>query len=50
MSKTKKHTMESSMITELSKTFEEAAYEQDGIAYWLARELQILLGYNEWRN
>lgn len=42
--------MESSMITELSKTFEEAAYEQDGIAYWLARELQILLGYNEWRN
>ncbi|MCF0041271.1 DNA damage-inducible protein D [Dyadobacter fanqingshengii] len=50
MSKTKKHTMETSVITQLSKTFEEAAYEQDGIEYWLARELQILLGYNEWRN
>jgi DNA-damage-inducible protein D len=42
--------MEISVITQLSKTFEEAAYEQDGIEYWLARELQVLLGYNEWRN
>jgi DNA-damage-inducible protein D len=50
MSKSKKHTMEISVITQLSKTFEEAAYEQDGIEYWLARELQVLLGYNEWRN
>ena len=37
-------------ITKLNKTFEEYAYEQDGIEYWLARELQELLGYADWRN
>jgi DNA-damage-inducible protein D len=42
--------METITITQLSKTFEEAAYEQDGVEYWLARELQELLGYSEWRN
>jgi len=42
--------METTLITQLSKTFEEAAYEQDGVEYWLARELQDLLGYSEWRN
>jgi DNA-damage-inducible protein D len=50
MSNSKKRTMEISVITQLNKTFEEAAYEQDGVEYWLARELQVLLGYNEWRN
>ncbi len=42
--------MEKATITKLNKTFEESAYEQDGIEYWLARELQELLGYSEWRN
>jgi len=42
--------MEKSIITQLNKTFEEFAYEQDGIEYWLARELQPLLGYADWRN
>ncbi|MCE7064958.1 DNA damage-inducible protein D [Dyadobacter sp. CY326] len=42
--------METSVITQLSKTFEEAAYEQDGVEYWLARDLQFLLGYTDWRN
>ena len=42
--------MEKSLITQLNKTFEEFAYEQDGIEYWLARELQQLLGYTDWRN
>jgi len=42
--------MEKEIIIRLSKTFEECAYEQDGIEYWLARELQELLGYAEWRN
>lgn len=42
--------MEKSIITQLNKTFEEFAYEQDGIEYWLARELQQLLGYTDWRN
>ncbi len=42
--------MEKATIIKLSKTFEEYAYEEDGIDYWLARELQTLLGYAEWRN
>lgn len=42
--------MEKATITKLNKTFEESAYEQDGIEYWLARELQMLLGYADWRN
>ena len=37
--------MEKETIIKLNKSFEEQAYEQDGIEYWLARELQILLGY-----
>jgi DNA-damage-inducible protein D len=42
--------MEKETIVKLNKSFEESAYEQDGIEYWLARELQILLGYSDWRN
>jgi DNA-damage-inducible protein D len=42
--------MDKEIIIKLSKTFEEFAYEQEGIEYWLARELQELLGYAEWRN
>lgn len=42
--------MEKATIIKLSRTFEEYAYEEDGIDYWLARELQTLLGYAEWRN
>ena len=42
--------MEKATIVKLNKTFEGYAYEQDGIDYWLARELQELLGYAEWRN
>jgi len=42
--------MEKQTITKLNSSFEEYAYEQDGIEYWLARELQGLLGYADWRN
>ena len=42
--------MERHTIINLNKRFEEYAYEQDGIDYWLARELQELLGYSDWRN
>lgn len=42
--------MEKETISKLNKTFEAYAYEQDGIEYWLARELQELLGYADWRN
>ncbi|HAI83969.1 MAG TPA: DNA damage-inducible protein D [Chitinophagaceae bacterium] len=42
--------MEKNTIVQLNKRFEEYAYEQDGVEYWLARELQELLGYADWRN
>ncbi len=42
--------MEKDTIIRLNKSFEEYAYEQDGVEYWLARELQELLGYSDWRN
>ncbi|MEI8048860.1 MAG: DNA damage-inducible protein D [Bacteroidota bacterium] len=42
--------MEKETIIRLNKSFEEYAYVQDGIEYWLARELQELLGYADWRN
>lgn len=42
--------MENETIVKLNKSFEESAYEQDGVDYWLARELQVLLGYSDWRN
>lgn len=42
--------MEKATISKLNRSFEESAYEQDGIEYWLARELQELLGYSDWRN
>lgn len=42
--------MEKETIIKLNKAFEEYAYEQEGVEYWLARELQGLLGYADWRN
>ena len=42
--------MDSEVVTRLMKTFEEAAYEENGVEFWLARDLQVLLGYDEWRN
>ena len=42
--------MEKGTIAKLNQSFEEYAYEQDGVDYWLARELQALLGYTDWRN
>ncbi len=42
--------MEKTTIINLNKRFEEYAYQQDGVEYWLARELQELLGYTDWRN
>jgi DNA-damage-inducible protein D len=42
--------MEKDIIEKLNKRFEEYAYEQDGVEYWLARELQELLDYTQWRN
>jgi len=40
--------MKKEIIIKLTKNFEEYAYEEDGIEFWFARELQILLGYKKW--
>jgi DNA-damage-inducible protein D len=43
--------MKKELIQKLHKSFEECAHQTDeGIEFWLARELQELLGYTEWRN
>lgn len=38
------------LISGLTKTFEEYAFEENGVEFWFARDLQKLLGYSEWRN
>lgn len=42
--------MEREIILRLKKTFEDYAYESDGIEFWYARDLQVLLGYDKWEN
>ena len=42
--------MKKDLIQSLHKNFEDCRKEQEGIEYWAARDLQNLLGYNEWRN
>lgn len=42
--------MKKETIIKLSKSFEESSYQLDGVEYWLARDLQVLLDYDEWRN
>lgn len=43
--------MEQQHIQTLTATFEgHAQYTDNGVEYWLARDLQHLLGYSEWRN
>ena len=42
--------MKKEIITQLHSSFELAVNETDGVEYWFARDLQTLLGYNEWRN
>jgi DNA-damage-inducible protein D len=41
--------MKKEVITRLHRSFEDCAHEKDGVEYWLARELQQLLGYAQWR-
>ena len=42
--------MKKELIQRLHKSFEVCARQHDGVEYWLARELQELLGYTQWRN
>ncbi len=42
--------MKQEIVVQLNKTFEGSAYTQNGVEYWMARDLQKLLDYAEWRN
>jgi DNA-damage-inducible protein D len=42
--------MKTNLIRELTNSFEAAAQHSGDVEYWLARDLQNLLGYAEWRN
>jgi len=42
--------MEKTVIVKLNKNFEQAVFQQDGIEFWFARDIQALLEYAEWRN
>jgi DNA-damage-inducible protein D len=43
--------MKTDLIQSLTENFEAHAQEaENGVEFWLARDLQHLLGYAEWRN
>ena len=42
--------MKKEIIIQLNKIFEESAYTQKSVEYWMARDLQKLLDYTDWRN
>ncbi|MDO9463705.1 MAG: DNA damage-inducible protein D [bacterium] len=42
--------MKREIIVQLNKTFEGLTYTQKGVEYWMARDLQELLDYTDWRN
>ena len=43
--------MNSDQVLTLTTTFEGHAQQtEDGVEYWLARDLQHLLGYSKWEN
>lgn len=41
--------MEKTTISKLTKNFQDYAHIEEDIEFWFARDLQILLGYIEWR-
>lgn len=42
--------MKKELIEQLFRSFEEAAYDLNGVECWSARELQVILGYSKWDN
>jgi DNA-damage-inducible protein D len=42
--------MKKELVQRLHNSFEDCAHEKDGVECWFARELQVLLGYTQWRN
>jgi len=42
--------MKQEIIAQLNKDFEGSAHLKDGVEYWMARDIQRLLDYTQWRN
>ncbi len=42
--------MKKEIIVRLNRKFEGAAHQKEGVEYWMARDIQVLLDYDEWRN
>ena len=42
--------MKKEYIADLFKKFEDACYDYEGVDCWSARDLQVILGYSQWRN
>ena len=42
--------MKKEIISKLHSSFELAVNQNDDVEFWFARDLQILLGYAQWRN
>jgi len=42
--------MKSEVIQRLHKNFEDYVNYADGVEFWFARDLKVLLGYTQWRN
>lgn len=45
-----KSKMDKSVLTKLHTNFESCVKNENGVEYWMARDLQVLLGYNRWEN
>jgi len=42
--------MKNEVIIKLHSSFESAVNQSEGIEFWFARDLQMLLGYSKWEN
>ena len=42
--------MDKKLIVKLTRGFEDASFEYEGVECWSARDLQTLLDYTQWRN
>lgn len=42
--------MKTDLVRKLYVEFESVANVKEGVEYWFARDLQVLLGYSQWRN
>lgn len=42
--------MKKEVVSRLHAGFEDCVHKEDGVEFWYARELQLLLGYDRWEN